>query len=152
MILAEPKQGAIGGLVVKTKKLQPEAKIPVKGTGGSACYDIYPLEEAVVRPHDSVILGTGIAVELPSGYELQIRPRSGYAFEHDLVAYWGTLDSDYTREIKVKIFNLSSETKQISKDKAIAQICVKPVYEVNFIEVNELADKEHKGFGSTDIT
>lgn len=148
--MAEPKQRATGGLVVKIKKLHPEAIMPVKGTGGSACYDLYPLEEAVVGPHDSVILGTGIAVELPPGYELQIRPRSGYAFKHDLVAYWGTLDSDYTREIKVKIFNFGNEMKQINKDKAVAQICVKPVYEVNFIEVNELADKEHKGFGSTD--
>lgn len=109
--MAEMQQEASGGLMVKIKKLHPKAIMPVKGSGGSACYDLYPLEEAVVKPHDSVILGTGIAVELPPGYEMQIRPRSGYAFKHDLVAYWGTLDSDYTREIKVKIFNLGSETK-----------------------------------------
>lgn len=139
-------------IVVKIKKLHPDAKIPSKGTRESACYDIYPIEETVVQPHSSVILGTGLAVELPPGYELQIRPRSGYAFKQDLVAYWGTLDSDYTDEIKIKIFNFGNETRVISKDKAVAQICVKPVYEVIFDETNELRKKGHKGFGSTDQT
>lgn len=135
---------------VKIKKLHPDAKIPVRATRESACYDVYPLEEAVVGPHGSVILGTGLAVELPKGYELQIRPRSGYAFKHDVVAYWGTLDSDYTGEIKVKLFNFGSEAKKISKDKAIAQVCVKPVYEALFVETGELRTKGHGGFGSTD--
>lgn len=137
-------------ITVKIKKLHPDAKIPVRATAESACYDVYPLEEAVIPPHGSVILGTGLAVELPTGYELQIRPRSGYAFKHDVVAYWGTLDSDYTDEIKVKLFNFGNEPKRISKDKAIAQVCVKPVYGVVFIETGELKAKGHGGFGSTD--
>ncbi len=137
-------------IAVKIKKLHPDAKIPVKATAESACYDVYPLEEAVIEPRGSVILGTGLAVELPRGYELQIRPRSGYAFKHDVVAYWGTLDSDYTDEIKVKLFNFGNEPKKISKDKAIAQVCVKPVYEAVFIETGELRAKGHGGFGSTD--
>lgn len=135
---------------VKIKKLHPAAKIPSKGTAESACYDLFPVEEAVVPPHGSVILGTGLAVELPRGFEIQIRPRSGYAFKHDLVAYWGTLDSDYTGEIKVKMFNFGNKAKIISKDKAIAQISIKPVYPAVFTTVGELPDKGHEGFGSTD--
>lgn len=124
--------------------------MPAKGTSESACYDVYPIEEAVVPPRGSVILGTGLAVELPPGYELQIRPRSGYAFKQDVVAYWGTLDSDYTDEIKIKVFNFGDEARVLSKEKGIAQICVKPVYEAVFVETKELADKGHGGFGSTD--
>jgi len=137
-------------VVVKIKKLHPEAQIPVKATSESACYDLYPIGEGFIQPHGSLVLGTGIAVQLPPGYELQIRPRSGYAFNHDIVAYWGTLDSDYTNEIKVKIFNLGNETKFISKDKAVAQICVKLVYNAVFIDAEELDEKGHQGFGSTD--
>jgi len=137
-------------IAVKIKKLHPEAKMPVKATAESACYDVYPLEEAVIEPRGSAIFGTGLAVELPRGYELQIRPRSGYAFKHNVVAYWGTLDSDYTDEIRIKLFNFGDEPKKISKDKAIAQISVKPVYTAVFIETGELRAKGHKGFGSTD--
>lgn len=137
-------------VIVKIKKLHPDAQTPAKATSGSACYDLYPIEEGIIQPHGSLILGTGIAVQLPPGYELQIRPRSGYAFNHDIIAYWGTLDSDYTNEIRVKIFNLGDETKFISKAKAVAQICVKPVYDTVFIGAEELDEKGHQGFGSTD--
>ncbi|MGB9846921.1 MAG: dUTP diphosphatase [Desulfotomaculales bacterium] len=138
------------GIPVKIKKLHPDAKLPVKATPESACYDVYPLEDTVVAPRGSIILGTGLAVELPPGYELQIRPRSGYAFKNNVVAYWGTLDSDYTDEIKVKLFNFGDEPQKISKDKAVAQVCVKPVYEAVFVETGELRTKGHGGFGSTD--
>lgn len=139
-------------ITVKIKKLHPEAKIPMKATTESACYDVYPLAEAVIEPRGSAIFGTGLAVELPAGYELQIRPRSGYAFKYDVVAYWGTLDSDYTDEIKIKLFNFGGKPQKVSKDKAIAQICVKPAYKAVFIETSELRTKGHAGFGSTDRT
>ncbi|MGQ9824179.1 MAG: dUTP diphosphatase [Desulfotomaculales bacterium] len=140
----------VTGIPVKIKKHHPAAKFPVKATPESACYDVYPLEDTVIAPRGSIILGTGLAVELPPGYELQIRPRSGYAFKYNVVAYWGTLDSDYTDEIKVKLFNFGDEPQKISKDKAVAQVCVKPVYEAVFVETGELRTKGHGGFGSTD--
>jgi len=139
------------GVPVKVKKIDKNAKLPRRATKESACYDIFPLEDTVIPPKGSAVIRTGIAVELPRGWEMQIRPRSGYAFKHDVVAYWGTLDSDYTDEIKVKLFNFGYEPKFIDRHKAVAQVCVKPVYDIRFVEVEELADKGHAGFGSTDI-
>lgn len=135
---------------IEVKKLCADAKLPAKATSDSACYDVYAVERTTVYAHGSAIIKTGLAFKLPEGYEMQIRPRSGLAFNSNVVAFWGTLDSDYTGELKVKLFNLGNEPVAITPNTAVAQIAIAPTHKAKFITVQDLPHSTHKGFGSTD--
>lgn len=100
-----------------------------------------------------VTVGTGIAVELPQGYELEMRGRSGLAFKHDVHVFNGTIDFDYRSEIHVRLYNLGSEPITLEKGSRIAQGIVKQIEQVEFVEVDVLSETERgaKGFGSTGL-
>jgi dUTP pyrophosphatase len=94
----------------------------------------------VLKPFERRLLPTGIAIELPEGYEAQVRPRSGLAIKHGitLLNAPGTIDSDYRGEIKVILINLGNEDFVVRRGDRIAQLVVAPVVRVQWEEVEEL--------------
>jgi dUTP pyrophosphatase len=107
----------------------------------------------VIRPLERALVSTGIAIELPEGYEAQIRPRSGLALKKGVTVLNspGTIDHDYRGEIKVILINLSDKEVVIEKGERIAQMVIAPVLKVEVVEVKELSNTQRQdgGFGST---
>lgn len=137
---------------VSIKRLVQDALVPLKATEGSAFYDIYAIEDTSLKSNLVTSVSTGLAFEIPDGYEMEIRPRSGLSLHKILLANSpGTLDSDYRGELKVLLLNLGNKDYLIKKGDRIAQIGVRPVTEINFQEVVELSKttRGSKGFGST---
>lgn len=131
------------------------ASAPEYKTAGSAGADLRARLEAplALGPGDRAALPTGIRIELPPGYEAQVRPRSGLALEKGLTCLNspGTVDSDYRGEIKVILINLSREAVLVSDGDRIAQLVVAPVSRARFEAASALdrTERGSGGFGST---
>ena len=110
-------------------------------------------EPITINPLERTIIPTGLFIELPSGFEAQVRPRSGLALKHGITVLNtpGTIDADYRGEIKVILVNLSSEPFTINDSERIAQMVITKHEVASLIEVNTLSDSERGtgGFGST---
>ena len=129
--------------------------LPAYETAGSAGMDIraFVESEVILKPLERKLVPTGLFIELPLGYEAQLRPRSGLAFKHgiSLPNSPATIDSDYRGEIKVALINLSNEDFSIKNGDRIAQMIIAQHERAEWISVNELNDtsRGHGGFGST---
>lgn len=110
-------------------------------------------EEMVIKPGERALIPTGIKIELPKGFEAQIRPRSGLAYKHgiSLVNSPGTIDSDYRGEIGVILINHGNESFIIHPQMRIAQLVLAPVVQATFIQNAELTSSQRGegGFGHT---
>ncbi len=110
-------------------------------------------EDVEIKPLERVIIPTGLFIELPDGYEAQIRPRSGLAAKHGLTVLNspGTIDADYRGEIKVILVNISTDTFIIKHGERICQMVIKEYVHVTFNAVDELSDTVRGvgGFGHT---
>jgi len=139
-------------MIVKVKKLDPLAKIPVYQTEGSAGFDFHALEDFTISPGGKVLVRTGLGFEIPKGYEIQVRPRSGLSFKTGLKVALGTIDSDYRGEIKVILEYIGNgPTISIDKGDRIAQGVLAPAPQALFQEVVmlDLTIRGENGFGST---
>ena len=142
---------------VKVKRLRPESLIPLPEymTLHSAGMDLYAdLEhELVMNPGARALVPSGIAIELPDGFEAQIRPRSGLALKHGiaLVNSPGTIDADYRGEIGIILINHGDEPYPVRKGERIAQLVFAPFARAILLEVSELGATERGvgGFGHT---
>jgi dUTP pyrophosphatase len=140
---------------VSIKKLHPDAVIPKYATEGSAGFDLTALEDVTLSPGDTKLIKTGLAVAVPVGYELQVRPRSGTSLKTPLrVANApGTVDSDYRGEVCVIITHSGAVSGEqvVKKGDRIAQGVVCPIIQVEFVETTDLSATERGsgGFGST---
>ena len=129
--------------------------LPSYATEGSAGMDLraFISESIEMAPFQRVLISTGIFIELPIGFEAQIRTRSGMAFKNGIAVLNspGTIDADYRGEIKVLLINLSSENYIISNGERIAQMVVAPHFQVEWVSVEELPDsiRGMGGFGHT---
>lgn len=129
--------------------------LPEYATAGSAGMDIraYLQNPVILQPLERAMIPTGIYLEIPSGYEAQMRPRSGLAFKYGITCLNspGTIDSDYRGELKVILINLSSENQTISNGERIAQIIISKVERALLQPVEELAIsvRGEGGFGHT---
>jgi dUTP pyrophosphatase len=137
---------------IRIKLLHPEAVLPAYAHGPEedAGLDLRAVERVVLSPAVAHGVRTGIAIELPPGYEAQVRPRSGMALKHSLTVNFGTIDPGYRGEIRVIMFNLGSADYTIEKGDRIAQLVVAK-YEAIDWEVGELGDsiRGEGGFGSS---
>jgi dUTP pyrophosphatase len=150
-------------VTVKFKKLRPDAVIPQYKTAGAAGFDLASAEDLIIHPGETVLVKTGLAVEIPPGYEMQVRPRSGVSLKTPLINKntIGTVDSDYRGEIGVVLHNLVLEGDgpevgrpwPIMKGDRIAQGVIKAVPEVEIVEAMFLSETERGagGFGSTGV-
>ena len=139
---------------LKIKKLSENAVIPSYGSASAAGADLYSAEaEIVIKPGETKLVHTGLAMEIPEGYVGLIYARSGIATKRGLAPANkdGVIDSDYRGEIMVSIYNHSSETQTIAAGERVAQIVITPYLTVNFVESEELDDtlRGSGGFGST---
>ncbi len=141
---------------IKVKCLDAGAVIPRYAKPGDAGFDLVSVDFVWLKPGESAVVSTGLAFEIPEGYEMQIRPRSGLSAKTKLRVSNapGTIDSGYRGEIKVLIDNISTEDSfTIGVGDRIAQGVIAPVFHASFTEVDELSETERgdKGFGSTGV-
>ncbi len=144
---------------VKIKRL-PHANgldLPFYSTSHAVGMDLLAAIESpiTIKPLQRVIVPTGICVEIPEGFELQVRPRSGLAIRHGITVLNtpGTIDPDYRGEIKVILINLGEEDFTIKRGDRIAQMVLCPVVRFEWEEVDELSTtlRGEGGFGSTGL-
>ena len=143
---------------IKVKKL-PHFKgaLPVYETPHASGLDLRARLETPIHlePGERTLVPTGLAMEIPPGYEVQIRPRSGWAIKKGIGVpnSPGTIDADYRGEIKVALINLSKEPVEILDQDRMAQAVLAPVFQVAFEAVEELSETQRGsgGFGSTGI-
>ncbi|OYZ00900.1 MAG: deoxyuridine 5'-triphosphate nucleotidohydrolase [Sphingobacteriia bacterium 28-36-52] len=134
---------------------QSNNELPSYATLGSSGMDIraFMTEPTVLQPSERGLVPTGLFVEIPLGYEIQIRPRSGLAIKQGITCLNspGTIDADYRGEIKVILINLSNEPQTINPGDRIAQMVLQKVEVVQWVPVSELNESERGsgGFGST---
>lgn len=140
---------------VNIKKLKREAIIPTYGSEFSAGANLYACveEDMILKPGDTRLIPTGIALEIPAGYAGLIYARSGIATKRGLAPAnkVGVVDSDYRGEVLVSLHNHSQEAQMVAPGERIAQLVVTPVLAVDFCEVEELEETRRAGggFGST---
>jgi dUTP pyrophosphatase len=142
---------------VRVKLLHANAKVPTYGSNEAAGADLYAVfdhdETVVLQPGERQIVPTGIAIELNTGTEAQVRPRSGLAAKHGIavVNAPGTIDSDYRGEIKVILLNTGKKAFTINSGDRIAQMVIAPVIRGEFSVAESLDDtaRGENGFGST---
>ena len=151
------EEGVLTGVTLKIMKVKENAILPEYKTEGSSGMDLCAAIEntVIIPPFQRVFIPTGIAIELPLGYEAQVRPRSGLSSKHGitLVNCVGTIDSDYRGEIVVPLINLSDSAYGIVPGERIAQMIISKYERVGIEEVAELSPTHRGigGFGSTGV-
>jgi len=127
--------------------------LPAYATAGAAGMDVVSAEDVTIAPGARYPVATGLAVAIPQGFEIQVRPRSGLAFKHGITVpnTPGTIDSDYRGELKVLLINHGGEDFTIARGDRVAQLVVAPVVQAAWNEVEELdaTQRGTGGFGST---
>lgn len=165
----------MSAIQLKVKKLHKDAVIPFKAHQSDAGFDLFSTEDINILPYETVVIKTGIAVQLPPNFEIQIRPRSGVTSKTKLRVQLGTVDEGYRGELGIIIDNISPliinssdmgvnyvdgspekfETTiyQIRKGDKLAQFVVNELPEVEIVIVNDLndGDRGENGFGSTGV-
>ena len=141
---------------IKIKKLHPQAIIPKYQTTFSAGFDLHALDSHILKANERALISTGLAFEIESGFEVQVRPRSGLALKNGISVLNtpGTIDSDYRGEIKVILVNHSQEDFIIRKGDRIAQGVVNEITQAVFAEVEKLSESQRgeSGFGSSGVS
>jgi dUTP pyrophosphatase len=127
--------------------------LPAYATDGAAGMDVVSAEDVTIAPAARHAVATGLAVAIPPGYEIQVRPRSGLALKHGITVANapGTIDSDYRGEVKVILINHGSDAFAIRRGDRIAQLVLAPVTRAGWLEVEHLEEtaRGEGGFGST---
>jgi dUTP pyrophosphatase len=139
-------------MVVKVVNKSDNA-LPQYETGGSAGLDVRSNEDGVLEPGEFKLVKTGLFVEIPTGYEIQVRPRSGIALKYGVTVLNspGTIDSDYRGEIGVILINHNTLPYAIIKGERIAQLVLCPIERIQWMAVGSVGGTKRgdKGFGST---
>lgn len=143
-------------LKLKIQKLRDGAVVPEYQTDGASAVDLHFCggdEPFLLIPGRFHLFGTGLAMEIPVGFEGQVRPRSGLALKHGITVLNtpGTIDADYRGEVKVLLINLGAESYKIRPWDRIAQLVIAPVIRVDFEAVEQISPSVRAagGFGST---
>ena len=139
--------------LVKIKKLCNNARMPVRGTEGSAGYDLAAAQIAVVPAHGKMLVKTGLSMSLPAGCYGRIAPRSGLALKKFIDVGAGVIDADYRGEVGVILFNFGDTDFEVKMGDKIAQLIFEKIKTPVVIEVDCLEETERgeKGYGSTGI-
>ncbi|MGG6428395.1 dUTP diphosphatase [Acetobacter ghanensis] len=154
MSASEKTSGTVG---IKVRRLShgQDLPLPTYATSGAAGMDLLAAVDAPMRlePGQRGLVPTGLSIALPSGYELQVRPRSGLALKHGIVLpnSPGTIDEDYRGEVGIIVMNAGQQAFVIERGMRIAQAVVAPVVRATWLECDDL-DKTERGaggFGST---
>lgn len=166
----------MSGLIVNIKRLHPHAVIPRYATELASGFDLVAVEDVIIAPGETKLIPLGFAIEIPPGYEMQVRPRSGVSLRTKLrVANApGTVDADFRGEVSVIVDNISRQHRKVffrhpthwniganregtyivRKGDRIAQGAIAPVERVTFAVVDELSETTRGagGFGHTGVS
>ena len=135
----------------KVKKLAPHAVLPTKAHPTDSGWDLYSAEDHLLNLQCPTLISLGISIELPFGWEAQLRPRSSLSAK-GVLAMFGTIDNGYRGDMKVNLIRIAINADRIIRcGDRIAQMVIAPVYQFDMVEVNELtpSDRGEKGFGSS---
>jgi dUTP pyrophosphatase len=133
----------------------PAARLPAYQSAGAAGADLaaHLDDDLVIAPGGRALVPTGLRLEIPTGYEAQVRPRSGLAISHGITVLNapGTIDSDYRGEVQVILVNLGAEAFRVKPGDRIAQLVIAPVTQAGFVRAGGVGDTDRGsgGFGST---
>ena len=134
-------------LIVEFAKLDPEAMMPTQGSPQAAGWDLYALDEIVIKRNISSLIRTGLAVAIPEGWEGQLRCRSSLGKKGMIMPNGiGTIDSDYRGEIGVILVNLSNQVFTINRGDRIAQLVLTKYEKINWKIIKELPET-NRGIG-----
>lgn len=136
---------------IRFKQLHPEAKLPTYGHSTDAGMDIYTLEEIMIKPGETRIISTGLAIDLPLGYVALAWDKSSIANYKGLKSLGGVIDSGYTGEIKIGLINLSKQVTVLEKGTKFIQLLIQKVEHCEVEFADEIKDgiRGPNGFGST---
>lgn len=146
------KEGFSRTVNIKVVKETEDAILPQYAHFSDAGADLYSNEEVDIQPNEVKIVSTGLKIEIPNGYEMQIRPRSGMTVKTPIIVQLGTIDSDYRGTIGIMMYNHGEIPYRVQKGDKIAQAIIMPTYHGNFLVTDSLTETERgeNGFGSTD--
>lgn len=140
-------------VLVKRLPGNDDLPLPAYATDGAAGMDAVSAEDVTLAPGARHAVATGLALAIPAGYEVQVRPRSGLALKHGITVpnTPGTIDSDYRGELKVILINHGHAPFEIRRGDRVAQLVLAPVTRASWLEVAELDEtsRGEGGFGST---
>ena len=122
-------------LEVKVKRLHPDAVMPRRAHAGDAGFDLVAVEDTIIEPGETALIETGLAFELPEGYEMQIRPRSGVTLKTKLRVQIGTIDSNYRGEVGVIVDNTANKTGLYGSTFDMIDGSVTGIYDENMVQV-----------------
>lgn len=138
---------------IRIKKIRDNAVTPHYEHDGDAGMDLYAVEDVSLRPGQRELIPTGLQVEVPKGYEMQVRPKSGLALKHGITILNtpGTVDSCYRGEVGIIMFNTSDRDYEVKAGEKVAQAVIAKVEKAVVEEVGELTETQRGpgGFGST---
>ena len=140
---------------VRVRRLAHNADLPLPAyaTAGAAGMDVVAAEDVAIAPGARHAVATGLAMAIPPGFEIQVRPRSGLALKHGVTVpnTPGTIDSDYRGELKVILINHGDSTFVVQRGDRVAQLVLAPVTQATWLESDELDSTARGagGFGST---
>ena len=134
-------------------KINYTGDAPIYATPGAAGADLLAPQEFSIEPNQQILIELNLSLEIPAGYEGQIRGRSGLTIKKGIVATLGTIDSDYRGRLGVHLTNTSDCRYDFQKGDRIAQLVIAPVVQAEFVRVEELSDTSRGGggYGSTGV-
>ena len=140
-------------MVLKVKRLTPDAIVPTRGSDGAVGYDLYSTESYVILKGRRAVIPTGLAFELPPGVYGRVAPRSGLAVKSGIQVGAGVIDPDYVGEVKVVLFNHGDAPFVIKPGFRIAQLVLErcEVHEVEEVDVMPDTERGEGGFGSSGV-
>lgn len=142
-------------MILKVNILDPKAVLPRYAHKGDAGLDLCSIERKSILPGESVLIRTGISIELPENTEAQVRPRSGLALKHQITVLNtpGTVDWGYRGEVGVILINHGKKEFIVEEGMKIAQMVIKPILIVDVVQVDQLSEtgRGEGGFGSTGL-
>ena len=148
---------SVDSVAVRIRRLDHNRDLPLPAyaTAGAAGMDVVAAEDMTIAPGARHAVATGLALAIPVGFEIQVRPRSGLALKHGVTVpnTPGTIDSDYRGELKVILINHGDTTFVVQRGDRIAQLVLAPVTRATWLEVEQLDEtaRGEGGFGSTGV-
>jgi dUTP pyrophosphatase len=140
-------------MILKIKKLHPDAKIPSYGHPGDSGMDIFSIEDKLIKAGEREIIGTGISMEYPEGFCTLIWDKSGMSGNFGIKVMGGVFEHSYRGEYKIILLNTTKQDYGVKKGQKIAQVLVQPIINATIEESQELSETKRGegGFGSTGL-
>jgi len=131
-------------------KIDPGARMPTRHLHTDAGWDLYVSEDTWARPGETTEVPTGVYINLPTGFEMELKPRSGWGMQ-GLIVHHGVIDAGYQGEISIFVHNWTPARFEVRSGDRIAQMCIRCVHQVNWKHVDELSESVRgtKGHGSS---